>query len=150
MLLDNFKESRLKDDPSDDVDQAVMGLIAERVGRIQAIERKRLIHEVNILLDRYSEPDLDDNVNLVTDRQVRLAIARLRETPRGSLIMSSGGWSGYWMAKTFDEVQEHYDYERKRAIATISRVRIQRDLAREQFEVEPQMSLLGLYGLEDE
>lgn len=123
-------------DPAQDIDRAIIQLLRGHIGRIQAIERDTLREEVNLALDRY-----DDDAELVSDRQMRLSIARLRETPEGSLIMSSGGWAGYWMAKSFDEVEEHYAYERGRSLSLMSRIRIQRDLAKQQFQVEPQMEL---------
>lgn len=124
------------------IDRTVMSLVRARVGRLHAIERDTLREEVNLALDRY-EQDSNGKVDLVSDRQMRLSIARLRETPEGSLIMSSGGWAGYWMAKSFDEVEEHYAYERGRSLSLMSRIRIQRDLARHQFQVEPQMELFN-------
>ncbi len=64
--------------------------------------------------------------------------------------MSSPGWAGYWGAESYEEIESLYERERRRSLTLMSRIRKQKDLAREQFQVEPQMSLLELYGLEDD
>ena len=141
MLLDNFKETKLREDPATDIDNGVMAVLQSRVGKGRAVGRDQLVHAVALWVDREEKID---------DRMVRLAIERLRQTSRGSLIMSSPGWAGYWMAADYAEIEELYDRERSRSLTLMSRIRKQRDLANLHFEVEPQMGLLGLYGLEDE
>ena len=141
MLLDDFKETKLREDPATDIDAGVMAVLGNRIGRGRAVGREQLVHEVTLWVDREEKID---------DRMCRQAIERLRQTSRGSLIMSSPGWAGYWMAADFAEIEELYDRERRHSLTLMSRIRKQRDLASRHFPTEPQMSMLELYGLEDE
>lgn len=125
-------------DPAKDVENAILFLLRGRKGKMNAMPRDRLLHEVVLYVDR---------IDKITDRAMRLAIQRLRQTSEGCLIMSSGGMSGYWIAEDFQEVEEHYRYERGRSLSLMARVRKQRDLARAHFP--PEEGQIGLFGYTD-
>jgi len=125
-------------DPALDVDNAIVFLLRGHIGKMNAVPRETLRHEAELYVDK---------IDRLTDRAMRLAIARLRNTSRGCLILSSGGVSGYWLARDFQEVEEHYRYERRRSLSLMARVRKQRDLARAHFP--PSEGQIGLFGYTD-
>ena len=118
-------------DPAEDIDRAVLASILGR-SKMGAISRELLALEVAHRVDR---------VEPIGDRAIRQAIERLRQTPRGSLILSSSGGQGYWMADSFDQVQSYYEEERRRSLSILARIRTQRDLARQHFKDVAQLQM---------
>jgi len=80
-----------------DLDTRVLAVIQQRVGKEHRITRRALVAEVF----RVRITSEDDLSNMTIDRQVRDAIARLRERYP---IMSSSGDGGYWWPGSLDEV----------------------------------------------
>lgn len=110
-------------DPQLDIDRAVLALVRGRQ-RMSAISRNQLKDQVPLLVDR---------VEKISDRQIREAIERLRQTPEGAFICSSSGAQGYWTGSP-EEIEQLYAEERRRSLTLMARIRTQRDLARRQFE----------------
>ena len=98
-----------------DVDRAVLKAL-EGVTKGKALTREELSYQAGLLVD-----GLED----ISDRQVRKSIERLRQTPKGCEIMSSSGWSGYWMLDSLGEWDTHYREERSRAMSHMKRLRKQ-------------------------
>ena len=121
----------VRSDPAEDIDRAVLASILGR-SKMSAISRELLALEVAHRIDR---------VEPIGDRAIRQAIERLRQTPRGSLILSSSGGQGYWMADSFDQIQSSYEEERRRSLSILARIRTQRDLARRHFKDVAQVQM---------
>jgi len=70
----------------------------------------------------------------VSDRDVRLAIEYLRtETVQGSLILSTSGSAGYWVAESLDEFMQCVAEDRRRALSILVRIHKQKKVARSHF-----------------
>lgn len=125
-----------------DIELAVLTALQGRYGKGRAMQRSELIYHANLFLDR---PEGEE----IGDRSVREAIESLRQNhPRGALIMSSAGWSGYWLAETIEEFELKYQEDRNRALAIMVRLRKQRDLLKGQFgngavDPEPQIRMFA-------
>ena len=102
-------------DPSGDIERAVLKAL-EGVTRSRSLTREEVAHQAGLLVDGLQD---------VSDRQVRKAIENLRQTPDGCEIMSSSGWSGYWMLDSLGEWDTHYREERSRALNHMKRLRKQ-------------------------
>ena len=109
-----------------DIELAILKLLEGR-SKGSALSRDRMVYEVNLLVDQ---------VDKVSDRAIREAIENLRQTSeRGARIMSSSGWSGYWMLDHIDEFEAFY-LEEKAAIHNRSaRLEKQRELLIHNYEV---------------
>lgn len=117
-------------DASGDVERAVLKVL-EGITRSRALTREEVAHQTGLLVDGLQD---------ISDRQVRKAIENLRQTPEGCEIMSSSGWSGYWMLNSLGEWETHYAEERSRAMNHMKRLRKQSSLinrarSREQMEM---------------
>lgn len=117
-------------DPSGDIERAVLKVL-EGVSKGKALTREELAREVELLVD---------DLRPISDRQVRKAIENLRQTPDGCEIMSSSGWSGYWMLDSLGEWETHYREERSRGLNHMKRLRkqsllINQTRSREQVEM---------------
>lgn len=122
LLHDIEARPRIQEAP-DDIGNAVLKLIQGRK-KMSAVTREELVYHVPLLVDR---------VEKISDREIREAIERLRQTPQGAFICSSSGAQGYWEG-SFEEVQACYSEERKRSLTLMARIRKQRDLARRAFQ----------------
>ena len=129
LLHDIEARPRISEAP-DDIGNAVLQLIQGRK-KMSAVTREELVYHVPLIVDR---------VEKISDREIREAIERLRQTPKGAFICSSSGAQGYWMG-SLEEVQACYSEERKRSLTLMARIRKQRDLARRPFQ--GQLSLFG-------
>jgi len=70
----------------------------------------------------------------VSDRDVRLAIEYLRnETVQGSLILSTSGNAGYWIAESLQELTQCIAEDRRRALSILVRIHKQKKVARRHF-----------------
>ena len=119
---------------------AILAIVGDHRGRMRSIDRRSLGIEV-----------LREVGYVISDREIREAIQELRaEDPRGALIMSSAGASGYWIARDLEEIQDSYQEERSRALSILVRIRAQRRLARLALEsdkpVQASLPQLGLFG----
>ena len=128
LLHDIEARPRINEAP-DDIGNAVLKLIQGRK-KMSAVTREELVYHVPLLVDR---------VEKISDREIREAIERLRQTPEGAFICSSSGSQGYWIG-SLKEVQACYSEERRRSLTLMARIRKQRDLA---FRAEGQLSLFG-------
>ncbi len=122
-----------------DIEFAVLKALKGCYGKEKAISRVQLIHETNVALGGYLAHG--PTIRLTGDRAVREAIEILRQThPTGARIMSSSGYSGYWLAESFEEFEALYQEQRSRALNIMGGLRKQRDLLRREWH-EPQMGL---------
>jgi len=70
----------------------------------------------------------------VSDRDVRLAIEYLRnQTKQGSLILSTSGSAGYWVAESLEEFTQCVAEDRRRALSILVRIHKQKKVARSHF-----------------
>lgn len=93
----NTYEDEVKGMPGD-IHARVLDVLGDHAGRLQAIARKELLHQVNKKGHRINE------------RQLRMAIRDLRLD--GELICSAPGYGGgYWLAETKGEVEEFIQKE---------------------------------------
>jgi len=70
----------------------------------------------------------------ISDRDVRMAIEYLRnETVQGSLILSTSGSAGYWVAESLDEFMQCVAEDRRRALSILVRIHKQKKVARTHF-----------------
>lgn len=91
----------------DGLDNQVLAVLQNHVGKTNRIKRADLVHKI------FSPKNGFSFTTDSHDRQVRLAIARLRERYP---ILSSSGEGGYWIA---DGIGELVEYQRE----IVSRVR---------------------------
>lgn len=109
-----------------DIELAIIHLLAGRT-KGNALSRDAMVYEVGLLVDRRSN---------VSDRAIREAIETLRQTSvRGARIMSSSGWSGYWMLDHIDEFEAFYQEEKAAIHNRLGRLEKQRDLLVKNYEV---------------
>ena len=109
-----------------DIELAILKLLAGR-SKGNSLSRDRLVFEVSLLIDK---------VDKVSDRQIREAIEVLRQTSvRGARIMSSSGWSGYWMLDHIDEFEAFYQEEKAAIMHRLERLEKQRALLIQNYEV---------------
>jgi len=105
---------------------AVYKLLGNCRGRNHRISRSALRFGVASEL----EMDFVD----VSDRDVRLAIEYLRnETVQGSLILSTSGNAGYWIAESLQELTQCISEDRRRALSILVRIHKQKKVARQHF-----------------
>ena len=129
MFLDDYN-------PSDDLDNAVLKLISERVGKARSIEKAVLVDQVNHLLDRAE-------VDPLKSRAIRESVERLRLRSGSPPIMSSAGWSGFWIATTYEEAMTHVIEEGHRASQITKRCQQEERNAAVWFDHQPQPELFG-------
>ena len=122
--------------PTEELDNAVLKLISERVGKHRSIEKVVLVDQVNHLLDRAEFDPLKS-------RAIRESVERLRSKAGTPPIMSSAGWSGYWIATTYEEAMSHVVEDRHRANEIVKRCDQEDANARVYFAYEPQPELFG-------
>ena len=107
----------------DELQQAVLRVLAEHRGPGNRISRPDLVERVSQMLGR------------VSDRSVRRAIEWLRANdPRGAYIVASypsGGLAGYFMGRTPEEVLEYLRPDWHRISQTTERLNAQEKLLRE-------------------
>jgi len=87
----------------------------------------------------------------VSDRDVRLAIEYLRnQTKQGSLILSTSGSAGYWVAESFSELTQYADEERRRALSILVRIHKQKKVARRHFIAQENLPLFDFVNSVDD
>ncbi len=140
-MLDQVDPGGARRDELPSLKLAILEILKDHKSRTSAIDRRRLGIEV-----------LREVGYVISDREIREAIQELRgEDPRGAIIMSSSGASGYWLAQSIQEIQAHYREERSRALSILVRIRAQLQLAEIGFDWRaakkdeglPQMDLFG-------
>ena len=122
--------------PTEELDNAVLKLISERVGKHRSIEKVVLVDQVNHLLDRAEFDPLKS-------RAIRESVERLRSKAGTPPIMSSAGWSGFWIATSYEETMSHVCEDRDRASELIKRCAQEEKNAAVYFAYEPQPELFG-------
>lgn len=106
--------------------------ITNHKGKRNRITRKRLREEVDASLC----------YGTVEDRDIRNAIEYLRnKTVEGSLILSTSGSSGYWIAESLDEFMNCIQEDRSRALSILVRVHKQKKVARKRFADQDKLPL---------
>jgi hypothetical protein len=106
--------------------------ITNHKGKRNRITRKRLREEVDASLC----------YGTVEDRDIRNAIEYLRnKTVEGSLILSTSGSSGYWIAESLDEFMNCIQEDRSRALSILVRVHKQKKVARKRFADQEKLPL---------
>ncbi len=104
----------------------VYRLLKTHIGKNHRITRNALRIEV--------AGELEMEFIGVSDRDVRLAIEYLRnKTVQGSLILSTSGNAGYWVAESLDEFTQCIDEDRRRALSILVRIHKQKKVARSHF-----------------
>ena len=105
---------------------AVYKLLGNCRGRNHRISRNDLRFGVASELEMYFAD--------ISDRDVRMAIEYLRnETVQGSLILSTSGSAGYWVAESLDEFMQCVAEDRRRALSILVRIHKQKKVARTHF-----------------
>ena len=122
--------------PTEELDNAVLKLISERVGKHRSIEKVVLVDQVNHLLDRAEFDPLKS-------RAIRESVERLRSKAGTPPIMSSAGWSGYWIATTYEEAMTHVVEEGHRASQITKRCQQEERNAAVWFDHQAQPELFG-------
>ena len=108
--------------------------IINHKGKRNRITRERLREEVDARLCGIH--------GTVEDRDVRNAIEYLRnKTVEGSLILSTSGSSGYWIAESLDEFMNCIQEDRSRALSILVRVHKQKKVARKRFADQEKLPL---------
>lgn len=100
-----------------DIKAIVLHVLMGHVGKDNRITRERLAHQVASRsgLKRYDPGEYD--------RACRKAIEELRRTdPMGTLICSSSGQPGYFIAADEDELRETINQDKRRALSLLKRV----------------------------
>lgn len=106
--------------------------ITNHKGKRNRITRERLREEVDASLC----------YGTVEDRDIRNAIEYLRnKTVEGSLILSTSGSSGYWIAESLDEFMNCIQEDRSRALSILVRVHKQKKVARKRFADQEKLPL---------
>lgn len=106
--------------------------ITNHKGKRNRITRERLREEVDASLC----------YGTVEDRDIRNAIEYLRnKTVEGSLILSTSGSSGYWIAESLDEFMNCIQEDRSRALSILVRVHKQKKVARKRFADQDKLPL---------
>ena len=101
-------------------------------GKRNRITREQLREEVEASL----------GYGTVEDRDIRNAIEYLRnKTVEGSLILSTSGSSGYWIAESLDEFMDCIQEDRSRALSILVRVHKQKKVARKRFSDQEKLPL---------
>jgi hypothetical protein len=109
-------------------------IIINHKGKRNRITRKRLREEVDASLCGIH--------GTVEDRDVRNAIEYLRnKTVEGSLILSTSGSSGYWIAESLEELISFTREEHRRALSILARIRKQEKVARKRFADQEKLPL---------
>ena len=105
---------------------SVYQLLAQRIGKNNRISRNNLRYSVAEELEmRFADID---------DRDVRLAIEYLRNfTAQGSMILSTSGNAGYWIAESLEEFMQCMAEDRRRALSILIRIHKQKKKARAHF-----------------
>lgn len=108
--------------------------IVDHKGKRNRITRERLREEV--------DASLCQKHGTVEDRDIRNAIEYLRnKTIEGSLILSTSGSSGYWIAESLDEFMDCIQEDRSRALSILVRVHKQKKIARKKFADQEKLPL---------
>lgn len=129
-----------KNYPSTDRDKMVVAytyyILAQHKGKRNRITRKQLCGEVDGAVFCYGT---------IEDRDVRNAIEYLRNTAQGSLILSTSGSSGYWMAESLEEFMDCINEDRRRALSILIRIHKQKKAAKKWFvEKLPLFEFVGM------
>ena len=119
-------------DRENDIILHTYNAIISHKGKRNRITRKRLREEVDASLC----------YGTVEDRDVRNAIEYLRnKTVEGSLILSTSGSSGYWIAESLEELISFTREEHRRALSILARIRKQEKVARKRFADQEKLPL---------
>jgi len=123
-----------------DLELAVLKALSHRYGKRLAISRDQLRLDVGYMMDLPADQKIGD-------RMIRQAIETLRQShATGARIMSSSGWTGYWLAESPEEFEALYQEQRNRALNIMAGLRKQRDiLRREWFEPEPEEPQIRMF-----
>jgi hypothetical protein len=112
----------------------VYRLLKAHIGKNHRITRNALRIEV--------AGELEMEFIGISDRDVRLAIEYLRtETVQGSLILSTSGNAGYWIAESLQELTQCVAEDRRRALSILVRIHKQKKVARKHFIAQENLPL---------
>lgn len=121
-------------DRENDIILHTYNAIINHKGKRNRITRERLREEV--------DASLCGKHGFIEDRDIRNAIEYLRnKTVEGSLILSTSGSSGYWIAESLDEFMDCIQEDRSRALSILVRVHKQKKVARKRFADQEKLPL---------
>ena len=101
------------EDRNERLERAILAVLEKRSGQQRRITRPALVEWLRHNHDKR-----------LTDRELRASIEDLRRHDDiGSLICSSAGTGGYWLAETINELLASYREERSRALTEMVTIR---------------------------
>ena len=120
----------------------VYRLLMKHIGKNHRITRNALRLEV--------AGELEMEFIGINDRDVRLAIEYLRnKTVQGSLILSTSGNAGYWIAESLGEFTQCIDEDRRRAFSILVRIHKQEKTVRSLFIDQENLPLFNFVNCDD-
>lgn len=120
--------------------ETVLRILTGHVGRAAAIGRWQLAHEVTIRCSLDPGPDGEGDPHEIhpCDRIVRKAIEELRRNHEiGSLICSSSGGLGYYLAADAQELEASLEEDHHRALSLLDRISAQKQRGLVALQMKP-------------
>ena len=122
------------------VAETVLCVLTGHIGRAAAIGRWQLSHEVTVRCSLDVSADGEGNAHEIHpyDRIVRKAIEELRRSHEiGSLICSSSGGLGYYLAADAQELEASLEEDHHRALSLLDRISAQKQRGLVALQMKP-------------